>query len=174
MSNPMENDKTEIELNVNGRRYQRRAEPRTLLADFLRHELGLKGTHVGCAHGVCGACTVQLDGQAARSCLHFAVAVQGCEIRTVESLADQRELHPIQEAFRECHALQCGFCTPGLLMTVEEFLRDHPSPSEQEIRAAIANNICRCTGYVNIVKAVALAADKLRQAGQAHRGVRHG
>lgn len=162
----MENTTTEIELRVNGRTYRRRTEPRMLLADFLRHELGLKGTHVGCAHGVCGACTVQIDGQAARSCLHFAIAVQGSEIRTVESLADRRSLHPIQEAFRECHALQCGFCTSGFLMTVEEFLRSNPAPTEAEIRVAIANNICRCTGYVNIVKAVSLAADKLRKSGQ--------
>lgn len=166
MDTLMENSSTEIELKVNGRSYRRRAEPRMLLADFLRHELGLKGTHVGCAHGVCGACTVQIDGQAARSCLHFAVAVQGCDIRTVESLADRSGLHPIQEAFRECHALQCGFCTPGLLMTVEEFLRDNPQPSEEQIRGAIANNLCRCTGYVNIVKAVSLAAEKLRNGGQ--------
>ena len=161
-------DTTEIELLVNGKPYRRRVEPRLLLADFLRHELGLKGTHVGCAHGVCGACTVQIDGQAARSCLQFAVAVQGCDIRTVESLADASGLHPIQQAFRECHALQCGFCTPGMLMTVEEFLRQNPDPTEADIRAALANNICRCTGYVNIVKAVALAAENLRKPGESN------
>ncbi len=154
----------DIELSVNGQCYKRQAEPRTLLADFLRHEIGLKGTHIGCAHGACGACTVQIDGKSARSCLHFAIDVQGCEIKTVESLATPTRLHPIQQAFHENHALQCGFCTPGFLMTVEEFLRANPDPSEEQIRIALANNICRCTGYVNIVKAVAAAAQKLRQA----------
>jgi aerobic-type carbon monoxide dehydrogenase small subunit (CoxS/CutS family) len=153
---------TSIELTVNGKRYRRESEPRMLLADFLRHELGLKGTHIGCAHGVCGACTVQIDGNSARSCLHFAVDVQGSEITTVEGLATAEELHPIQQAFHEEHALQCGYCTPGFLMTVEEFLRTNPDPTEQEIRGALTNNICRCTGYVNIVKAVASAAGKLR------------
>jgi aerobic-type carbon monoxide dehydrogenase small subunit (CoxS/CutS family) len=155
---------TSIELTVNGKHYRREAEPRMLLADFLRHELGLKGTHIGCAHGVCGACTVQIDGESARSCLHFAIDVQGCQITTVEGLATPEALHPIQEAFHENHALQCGYCTPGFLMTVEEFLRGNPNPTEPEIRSALTNNICRCTGYVNIVKAVASAAQKLRAA----------
>ncbi|MDB5798256.1 MAG: carbon monoxide dehydrogenase small chain [Paucimonas sp.] len=159
----MDTASCEIELSVNGQHYKRQAEPRTLLADFLRHEIGLKGTHIGCAHGVCGACTVQIDGKSARSCLHFAIDVQGCEIKTVESLASAHKLHPIQQAFHENHALQCGYCTPGFLMTVEEFLRTNPDPSDEEIRIALANNICRCTGYVNIVKAVAAAAQKLRQ-----------
>jgi carbon-monoxide dehydrogenase small subunit len=154
---------TSIELTVNGTRYQREVEPRLLLADFLRHELGLTGTHIGCAHGVCGACTVQIDGKSARSCLHFAIDVQGCEVTTVENLATPEALHPIQQAFHECHALQCGFCTPGFLMTAEEFLRCNPNPTEDEIRSALSNNICRCTGYVNIVKAVAVAAKKLQQ-----------
>jgi aerobic carbon-monoxide dehydrogenase small subunit len=156
--------KTGIELSVNGKRFRREAEPRMLLVDFLRHEIGLKGTHLGCAHGVCGACTVQIDGKSARSCLHFAVDVQGCEVTTVESLATPEKLHPIQQAFEEHHALQCGYCTPGFLMTIEEFLRLNPSPSEAEIRAALTNNVCRCTGYVNILKAVTAAAASLRQA----------
>jgi carbon-monoxide dehydrogenase small subunit len=154
---------TNIELTVNGKRYKRQAEPRMLLADFLRHEIGLKGTHIGCAHGVCGACTVQIDGKSARSCLQFAIDVQGCEIRTVEGMGTPERLHPIQQAFHECHALQCGFCTPGFLMTTEEFLRNTPEPTEAEIRGALSNNICRCTGYVNIVKAVSVAAQKIQQ-----------
>lgn len=159
-------EQTKIRLKVNGKEYEHEAEPRMLLADFLRHKIGLKGTHVGCAHGVCGACTVQIDAQAARSCLHFAIDVQGCEITTVEHLAGEEALHPIQQAFHENHALQCGFCTPGMLMTVEEFLRHNPDPAEEEIRKAIANNICRCTGYANIVKAVGDAARRMRgQAG---------
>ena len=157
--------KVGIELVVNGRRYVREAEPRYLLADFLRHELGLKGTHVGCEHGVCGACTVLIDGRTARSCLHFAVDVAGSEITTVEGLGVGDELHPIQQAFHEHHALQCGFCTPGFLMTCLEFLRDHPEPDESEIRAALTNNICRCTGYINIVAAVAAAARAMAAAG---------
>jgi len=153
----------DVELTVNGKRYKRRVEPRLLLADYLRHEIGLKGTHIGCAHGVCGACTVQINGESARSCLHFAVDVQGCEIRTVEDMATPEALHPIQQAFHECHALQCGFCTPGILMTAEEFLRTNPDPSEEEIRTALSNNLCRCTGYVNIVKAISVAATRLQQ-----------
>src|SRR5690606_34123973 len=153
----------DVELTVNGKRYKRRVEPRLLLADYLRHEVGLKGTHIGCEHGVCGACTVQIDGRAARSCLHFAVDVQGCEIRTVEAMGTPEALHPIQQAFHECHALQCGYCTPGFLLTAEEFLSKNSNPSEEEIRSALANNICRCTGYVNIVKAVSVAATRLQQ-----------
>ncbi|MDO8279047.1 MAG: (2Fe-2S)-binding protein [Burkholderiaceae bacterium] len=153
---------SEISLKVNGEIHTRPAEPRMLLADFLRHEIGLTGTHIGCSHGVCGACTVQIDAKSARSCLHFAVDVQGCEIRTVESLADGDVLHVIQQAFHEHHALQCGFCTSGMLMTVEEFLRECPAPTDAQIRSALANNICRCTGYANIVDAVATAARRLR------------
>jgi carbon-monoxide dehydrogenase small subunit len=152
------NDKKPIRLNVNGRQYERPVEARYLLVDFLRHEIGLKGTHIGCEQGVCGACTVLLDGRTARSCLHFAIAVQGSEVTTVEALASDERLHPIQQAFHEHHALQCGYCTPGFLMTTLELLKRNPDPSESEIRAALANNICRCTGYNNIVLAIFAAA----------------
>lgn len=147
---------------VNGRQYERAVEPRLLLSDFLRHELGLTGTHVGCEHGVCGACTVLFDGQPVRSCLMFAVQANGHEIRTVESLAPAGtvELHPLQQAFWEAHGLQCGFCTPGFLMTLVPFLEENADPTEQEIREAISGNLCRCTGYQNIVDAVRLAAEK--------------
>ena len=151
-----------VEVTVNGVRHRRAVEPRLLLSDFLRHELGLTGTHVGCEHGVCGACTVLLDGDAVRSCLMFAVQADGHEVTTVEGLAPaggEGPLHPLQAAFRETHALQCGFCTPGFLMTLVPFLRDHPSPDEREIREALSGNLCRCTGYQNIVAAVRLACD---------------
>lgn len=156
------NRRAEIRMVVNGKVYTRSVEPRYLLADFLRHEIGLTGTHIGCEHGVCGACTVLINGQSARSCLHFALALNGAEITTVEGLADGNRLHPIQEAFRRNHALQCGFCTPGFLMTTLEFLRGHPEPTEEAIRIALTNNICRCTGYVNIVNAVLDASRVLR------------
>ena len=146
---------------VNGARFEREVEPRLLLSDFLRHELHLTGTHVGCEHGVCGACTVLVDGEAVRSCLMLAVQADGCEITTVEGLAGD-DLHPIQAAFHEAHGLQCGFCTPGILTSLVPFLRDHPDPDEQEIRAAISGNLCRCTGYQNIVTAVELAAERMR------------
>jgi carbon-monoxide dehydrogenase small subunit len=146
-----------IGVTVNGTRYERSAEPRLLLSDFLRHELGLTGTHVGCEHGVCGACTVLLDGEAVRSCLVFAVQADGRMVDTVEGLAVANALHPIQQAFHEAHALQCGFCTPGILMTLVPFLRDHPSADERQIREALSGNLCRCTGYANIVEAVKLA-----------------
>jgi aerobic-type carbon monoxide dehydrogenase small subunit (CoxS/CutS family) len=153
----------EIELRVNGRPLRGSAEPRTTLADFLRDELGLTGTHLGCEHGVCGACTILLDGRSVRSCLLFAVQAQGSELRTVEGLADpDGPLHPIQEAFSEHHGLQCGFCTPGFLMSVCELLADDPDPDEQEIREYLSGNLCRCTGYQNIVVAVQAAAAKLR------------
>jgi|TARA_Y100000588_G_scaffold319051_1_gene348896 aerobic-type carbon monoxide dehydrogenase small subunit (CoxS/CutS family) len=155
-------NKIDVTLTVNGRERTAAVEPRLLLADFLRHALGMTGTHIGCEHGVCGACTVLLDGKTARSCLHFAVAVDGAEIETVEGIAGQDALHPIQEAFHQHHALQCGYCTPGFLMTTIEFLKRNPDPSEAEIRQALTNNICRCTGYENIVKAVAAAAKALR------------
>src|SRR5438034_828004 len=144
---------------VNGVRHERAVEPRLLLSDFLRHELGLTGTHVGCEHGVCGACTVLLNGEAVRSCLMFAVQANGHEVETVEGLGDGSSdaLHPLQAAFREAHGLQCGFCTPGVLMTLVPFLREHPNPDEREIREALAGNLCRCTGYQNIVAAVSLA-----------------
>jgi len=154
-----------IAVGVNGARHERAVEPRLLLSDFLRYELGLTGTHVGCEHGVCGACTVLLDGEAVRSCLMFAVQADGHEVTTVEGLAPDgagdgsESLHPLQAAFREAHALQCGFCTPGILMTLVPFLRDHPSPNEREIREALSGNLCRCTGYQNIVAAVRLACD---------------
>ena len=153
--------RTNLEVRVNGVRYQRAVEPRLLLSDFLRHELGLTGTHVGCEHGVCGACTVLLDGEAVRSCLMFAVQADGHTVETVESLADGSgdRLHPLQAAFREAHGLQCGFCTPGVLMTLVPFLRDHPHPDEREIREALSGNLCRCTGYQNMVAAVRLACD---------------
>ena len=148
----------EINVTINGMQYERQVEPRMLLSDFLRHDLGLTGTHVGCEHGVCGACTVLFDGQPARSCLMFAVQVDGHELLTVEGLGTIDELHPIQEAFREAHGLQCGFCTPGFLTTLVPFLEENPDPNEDEIRAAISGNICRCTGYQHIVEAVKLAA----------------
>ena len=155
-------DKQSVQLTVNGRAYQRAVEPRLLLSDFLRHELGLSGTHVGCEHGVCGACTILFDGQPIRSCLILAVQANGHVLETVEGLApNATELHPIQQAFQDAHGLQCGFCTPGILMTLVPFLKENPDPSEAEVREAIAGNLCRCTGYQHIVEAVLLAAKKL-------------
>jgi carbon-monoxide dehydrogenase small subunit len=154
-----------VSLRVNGTPYEREVEPRLLLSDFLRHDLGLTGTHVGCEHGVCGACTILLDGQPVRSCLLFAVQADGREVRTVEGLAEDPEhLHPIQQAFWESHGLQCGYCTPGILMTMVPFLDEHPDPSEEEIRRALSGNLCRCTGYQHIVDAVKVAAAR-RSAG---------
>ena len=155
-------NKAEVTLTVNGRKRNATVEPRMLLVDFLRHELGMTGTHIGCEHGVCGACTILLDGRTARSCLHFAVAVDGSEVDTVEGVASQDLLHPIQEAFHQHHALQCGYCTPGFLMTTIELLKQNPNPDEAAIRRALTNNICRCTGYTNIIKAVAAAAAALQ------------
>jgi len=153
----------EVRLTVNGREFRAEAEPRTLLSDFLRHDLGLTGTHVGCEHGVCGACTVLFDGEPVRSCLLLAVQAHGHEVTTVEGLAPgPDELHPLQEAFWEAHGLQCGFCTPGFLMTLVPYLERNPDPTEAEIRAAISGNLCRCTGYQHIVDAVLLAAESLR------------
>lgn len=153
---------TTIHLTINGEACQRDVEPRMLLSDFLRHELQLTGTHVGCEHGVCGACTVLLDGEAVRSCLMLAVQAEGHHLETVESLAaSEEDLHPLQQAFWESHALQCGFCTPGILMTMVPFLRDHPQPTEHEIREVLSGNLCRCTGYQHIVEAVQLAATRL-------------
>lgn len=157
-------ESSEVELSINGKVYRRRVEPRVLLADFIRHEVGLKGTHIGCEHGVCGACTVMIDGRASRSCLHFAIAVQGSEIATVESLAADGALTPLQQAFHDNHGLQCGFCTPGFLMTATEFLKKSPHADDEEIRNALTNNICRCTGYTNIVKSVIAAARSARPA----------
>jgi aerobic-type carbon monoxide dehydrogenase small subunit (CoxS/CutS family) len=151
----------EVDLTVNHVQYKRSVEPRMLLSDFLRHELGLTGTHVGCEHGVCGACSVLFDGQPIRSCLMFAVQANGHEVLTVEGLGTIDNLHPLQESFMEAHGLQCGFCTPGILMTLIPFLQEHADPSEDEIRQAISGNICRCTGYQHIVDAVMLAAEKM-------------
>jgi aerobic-type carbon monoxide dehydrogenase small subunit (CoxS/CutS family) len=150
---------------VNGTEFARTIEPRLLLSDFLRHELRLTGTHVGCEHGVCGACTVLVDGDLARSCLMLAVQADGLAITTVEGLAaPDGRLHPIQEAFWDAHGLQCGFCTSGMLITSVALLRDSPHPSDEQIRAALSGNLCRCTGYQNIVRAVRLAAEKLARA----------
>jgi carbon-monoxide dehydrogenase small subunit len=143
-----------IEVTVNGTRHARTLEPRLLLSDFLRHDLGLTGTHVGCEHGVCGACTVLFDDEPVRSCLMFAVQGDGHRIDTVESLADGEALHPLQRALHETHGLQCGFFTPGILLTLVRFLRDHPAPAEADIRDALSGHLCRCTGYANIVAAV--------------------
>ena len=156
------NDLTNITVNVNGTQYERTVEPRLLLSDFLRHELGLTGTHVGCEHGVCGACTVLLDDQPVRSCLLFAVQANNHRVTTVEALGTPDNLHPIQEAFRERHGAQCGYCTPGILMSMVPFLQENPDPTEEEIREAISGNLCRCTGYQHIVDAVKLAAEKMR------------
>ena len=148
----------QISLTVNGRQYSGTAEPRKLLADFIREDLGLTGTHLGCEHGVCGACTILLDGDSVRSCLMFAVQVDGCRIETVESLGWIGQLNAMQQAFHTHHALQCGFCTPGMLMTALDFLRTNPSPSDREIREGISAVLCRCTGYQGIVNAVRAAA----------------
>jgi aerobic carbon-monoxide dehydrogenase small subunit len=151
-----------VRVTVNGRVYERTIPPRLTLADFLRHELGLTGTHLGCEHGVCGACTVLVDGASARSCLMLAVQANGADIRTVEGLkAPDGALHPIQEAFRQNHGLQCGYCTPGMLMTLLEFLGENPKPTADEVRDAISGNLCRCTGYQRIVDAALDAASRL-------------
>ncbi|MDQ3248006.1 MAG: (2Fe-2S)-binding protein [Chloroflexota bacterium] len=150
-----------ISLTVNGTTYERNIDARLLLSDFLRHELNLTGTHVGCEHGSCGACTVLMDGEAVRSCIMFAVQANGHTIKTVEGLTingDMQNLHPLQNAFREKHGLQCGYCTPGFLLTLIPFLAENPNPSDEEIRDAISGNLCRCTGYQNIVAAVKFAA----------------
>ena len=153
-----------ISVSVNGRQYERSVEPRLLLSDFLRHDIGLSGTHVGCEHGVCGACTVLVDSAAVRSCLIFAVQANGREVTTVEGLdGGQEELHPIQHGFWEKHGLQCGFCTPGILMTLVPFLEENPDPTEDEIREILSGNICRCTGYQKIVEAVQLSARLLQE-----------
>jgi carbon-monoxide dehydrogenase small subunit len=150
---------------VNGATCRHAVEPRLLLSDFLRHTLGLTGTHVGCEHGVCGACTVLVDGHSARACLMFAVQADGSRIETVESLGDVDALSPLQQAFREHHALQCGFCTPGMLMTATDLLRKYPLASDAEIRQGLSGNLCRCTGYQNIVAAVRAVVAKRRAAG---------
>jgi carbon-monoxide dehydrogenase small subunit len=148
-----------VRVAVNGVSHEADVEPRLLLSDFLRHDLGLTGTHVGCEHGVCGACTILFDGEPARACIMLAVQADGHHLQTVESLSpDGTALNPLQEAFREAHALQCGFCTPGILMTITAFLRDNPHPAAPQIREALAANLCRCTGYHHIVEAVSRAA----------------
>jgi len=160
-----------ITVTVNEKEYKREVEPRLLLSDFLRHELGLTGTHVGCEHGVCGACTILFEGESARSCLMFAVQANGHKITTVEGLAPASSsphlraeggLHPLQQAFWEAHGLQCGYCTPGILMTLIPFLKENPEPTEDQIRHALSGNLCRCTGYQHIVDAVKLAAEKMK------------
>jgi carbon-monoxide dehydrogenase small subunit len=162
VSEPRAN-KQATRLSVNGKSYARFAEARMTLADFLRHELGLTGTHLGCEHGVCGACTVLVDGRSARSCLMFAVQANGCEITTVEGLAPDGRLNTLQQAFVDNHGLQCGFCTPGMLITLTELLRDNPQPTEQDVREAISGNLCRCTGYAGIVAAALDAAKRIRE-----------
>jgi aerobic-type carbon monoxide dehydrogenase small subunit (CoxS/CutS family) len=160
----MDTDDWEISVSVNGVCYQRRVESRMLLSDFLRHDLGLAGTHVGCEHGVCGACTILLDGQPVRSCLMFAVQAEKHEISTVEGLAGKDgEYHPLQQAMHDHHGLQCGYCTPGILMTMTAFLEENSSPSEEEVRQALSGNLCRCTGYQNVVAAVMSAAKRMRE-----------
>ncbi len=156
-------DLVTVRLKVNGIAYEERCEPRKLLVDFVREDLGLTGTHVGCEHGVCGACTILVDGEAARSCIMLAVQADGAELTTVEGLMRDGKLHPLQEAFREHHGLQCGFCTPGMLLTALDFLRTNPSPTEAEIREGISAVLCRCTGYHGIIKAVEAAAPALRK-----------
>jgi carbon-monoxide dehydrogenase small subunit len=153
---------TQITVTVNGVSYERSVEPRLLLSDFLRHELSLTGTHVGCEHGICGTCTVLVDGVAARSCLCFAVQAAGSSVETVESLGRVDALHPVQQAFWEKHGLQCGFCTPGMLMSAVELLRANPNPDRDAIIEAIGGNLCRCTGYQNIIAAVERAAELQR------------
>jgi aerobic carbon-monoxide dehydrogenase small subunit len=151
---------TTVHVTVNGRDRRASIEPRLTLADFLREQCHLTGTHLGCEHGVCGACTVLVDGEAVRSCLVFAVQAEGCEVTTIEGIASpDGELSPVQSAFRDCHGLQCGFCTPGFVMSVTAFLRDHPNPTDDEIREGLSGNLCRCTGYQGIVRAVRQAAD---------------
>jgi aerobic-type carbon monoxide dehydrogenase small subunit (CoxS/CutS family) len=158
-------DTRNVTVTVNGKRYEAVAPVRETLADFIRHRLGLTGTHLGCEHGVCGACTILLDGVAVRSCLMLAVQANGHELSTIEGLAGKANaLNPIQQAMHEHHGLQCGYCTPGILMTMTAYLKEHPSPTEDEIREALSGNICRCTGYQNIVDAMMAAAEALRAA----------
>lgn len=153
-----------VRVTVNGVAHTAAVEPRRLLSDFLREDLGLTGTHVGCEQGVCGACTVLVDGRAVRSCLMFAVQADGTSITTVEGLTPAKGLHPVQQALHEHHGLQCGFCTPGFVVSAHAFLREHPRPSEGDIREALSGNLCRCTGYQNIVRAVRQAADAMAAA----------
>ena len=155
-------EQVQLAITVNGTRYARAVEPRCLLSDFIRHDLGLTGTHVGCEHGVCGMCTVLIDGQTARTCLTFAVQVDGAEITTVEALGTPAKLHPLQQAFWEKHGLQCGYCTPAMLLTAVELLNNNPNPTRNEICEAMSANLCRCTGYQTIVDAVESAAAAMK------------
>jgi aerobic-type carbon monoxide dehydrogenase small subunit (CoxS/CutS family) len=152
-----------ITVELNGREYEGDVEPRTLLSDFIRHGAGLTGTKVGCEQGVCGACTVQLDGEPVRSCLMLAVQANGRSLTTIEGLTGEGDLHPLQRAFHEAHGLQCGFCTPGFLMSMEAYLGEHPDAEQEELREALAGNICRCTGYLGIIEAVEHAAAEMRR-----------
>ena len=153
----------DVRLRVNGVWHESQVPARRLLSDFLRHDLRLTGTHVGCEHGVCGACTVLVEGKPMRSCLMLAVGARDHDVTTVEGLGTPEEMHPVQQAFRECHGLQCGFCTPGFLTTVAAFVEENPDPSEAEAREAVSGNLCRCTGYQNIVKSVLRAAEITRE-----------
>lgn len=152
-----------VEITVNGQTYNKQVEPRRLLSDFLREDLDLRGTHVGCEHGICGACTVLMNGHTVRSCLMFAVQANGAEITTIEGLATNGELHPLQEGFWENHGLQCGFCTPGFLLSACELLERNPDPTEEEVRVGLSGNMCRCTGYQHIVESVLAAAEKMKK-----------
>ncbi len=152
-----------VEITVNGQTYNKQVEPRKLLSDFLREDLDLRGTHVGCEHGICGACTVLMNGHTVRSCLMFAVQANGEKITTIEGLATNGELHPLQEAFWENHGLQCGFCTPGFLLSACERLERNPDPTEEEVRVGLSGNMCRCTGYQGIVESVLAAAAKMNE-----------
>jgi carbon-monoxide dehydrogenase small subunit len=163
MTENLDEDMHDVSVTVNGTLHQRRVEGRLLLSDFIRRDLRLAGTHVGCEHGVCGACTIHLDGLPVRSCLLFAVQANGCQLATVEGLAPEPDrLHPLQQAMHEHHGLQCGYCTPGILMTMSVFLDEHPSPTEAQVREALSGNLCRCTGYQHIVEAVLAAAAQMR------------
>jgi carbon-monoxide dehydrogenase small subunit len=159
----MSNKPVDVVVKINGKQYERRIPSRMLLSDFVRQECNLTGTHVACEHGVCGACNVLVDGKTARSCLMFAVQAQDAEIETVESLAKNDEMHPLQQAFWEKHGLQCGFCTPGMLLTAKELLDANPNPTREEVTEAISGNLCRCTGYQTIIDSIMLAAETMRQ-----------
>lgn len=162
MSTETDARRREIDVTVNSEHVRREVDVRLTVADFVRHELGLTGTHLGCEHGVCGACTLLIDGRAVRGCLTLAVQADGKEVRTVESLAKGGTLHPLQAAFRDQHGLQCGYCTAGILMTLVDFLEDNPTPEESELRSALSGNLCRCTGYQNIIAAAMDGAARLR------------